>query len=183
MELHADERAGPRLRDDPLRPAQSHAASRRRTSARSRTLAERHDIGPAEARNAALAQAHRAPRERGRGPSRRRPPRSTRARAAARGRCRARPPGGEPFPERRRPGRARAARPSRPAPSRRPAARRGRPADVVDELGAEPPQRELDRAHVAGAVPADRDLHTRPLVDGSPAVSRERRRAAHVRPP
>ena len=44
--------------------------------------------------------------------------------------------------------------------------------DVVDELGAEPVERERDRAHVAGAVLADRDLHSRPFVDGSPSPSR-----------
>ena len=43
--------------------------------------------------------------------------------------------------------------------------------DVVDELGAEPLEGDLDRAHVAGSVVADRDLHSRPFVDGSPAPS------------
>ena len=40
--------------------------------------------------------------------------------------------------------------------------------DVVDELGTEPAQRDLDRADVPGAVVADRDLHSRPFVDGIP---------------
>ena len=40
--------------------------------------------------------------------------------------------------------------------------------DVVDELGAEPAQRDLDRADVPGAVVADGDLHSMPFVDGMP---------------
>ena len=55
--------------------------------------------------------------------------------------------------------------------------------DVVDDPRAEALERELDRADVAGAVLADRDLHSRPFVDGSPAPSRAPRRAAHGRPP
>ena len=43
--------------------------------------------------------------------------------------------------------------------------------DVVDELGAEPAQRDLDRADVPGAVVADGDLHSSPFVDGMPADS------------
>ena len=43
--------------------------------------------------------------------------------------------------------------------------------DVVDELGAEPAQRDLDRADVPGAVVADGDLHSIPFVDGMPADS------------
>ena len=44
--------------------------------------------------------------------------------------------------------------------------------DVGSQLGAETAERDLDRAHVAGAVLADRDSHNRPFVDGSPAPSR-----------
>ena len=43
--------------------------------------------------------------------------------------------------------------------------------DVVDELGAEPAQRDLDRADVPGAVVADGDLHSSPFVDGMPVDS------------
>ena len=43
---------------------------------------------------------------------------------------------------------------------------------VVDHLGAEPAEGDLDRAHVAGSVIADRDPHSRPFVDGSPLPSR-----------
>ena len=42
--------------------------------------------------------------------------------------------------------------------------------DVVDELGAEAAQRDLDRADVPGAVVADGDLHRIPFVDGMPAT-------------
>ncbi len=42
---------------------------------------------------------------------------------------------------------------------------------VVDELGAEPSQRDLDRADVPRAVVADADLHSFPFVDGIPLDS------------
>src|SRR4051812_21290365 len=44
-------------------------------------------------------------------------------------------------------------------------------ADVVGQHCPEPRERKGDRAHVAGAVFADRDVHRRPFVDGSPALS------------
>ena len=56
--------------------------------------------------------------------------------------------------------------------------------DVVDELGAEAAQRDLDRADVPGAVVADGDLHSRPFVDGMPDDScAQRGLAARGRPP
>src|SRR5258708_3048335 len=42
-------------------------------------------------------------------------------------------------------------------------------ADVGGDLGAEPAERDLHGAHVAGAVAADRDVHRIPFVDGMPA--------------
>ena len=57
--------------------------------------------------------------------------------------------------------RARAALPSPTRPSRRPAAPRGRRRrDVVGDARAEAPERERDRADVAGAVVADGDVHS-----------------------
>src|ERR1044071_310837 len=46
-----------------------------------------------------------------------------------------------------------------------------RPTRVVHDLRAEAAEGDLDRAHVAGAVPADRDVHRSPFVDGRPAPS------------
>ncbi len=47
--------------------------------------------------------------------------------------------------------------------------------DVVDDLGTEPAERELHRAHVARSVTADCDVHRTPLVDGSsPALASNR---------
>ena len=37
---------------------------------------------------------------------------------------------------------------------------------IVGQVGAEAAQRELDRAHVAGAVARDRDVHRIPFVEG-----------------
>src|SRR4051794_30506298 len=42
---------------------------------------------------------------------------------------------------------------------------------VLDELAAEPLERERDRADVARAVAAERDVHRSPFVDGSPSDS------------
>src|SRR4051794_13360664 len=42
---------------------------------------------------------------------------------------------------------------------------------VVGEAGAEPRERDLDRAGVAGAVVADRDVQSNPFVDGIPSLS------------
>ena len=56
--------------------------------------------------------------------------------------------------------------------------------DVVDELGAEPAHRDLDRADVPGAVVADGDLHSFPFVDGIPArLDPQRGLAARARLP
>src|SRR5207244_526044 len=43
--------------------------------------------------------------------------------------------------------------------------------DVVDPLAAEPLEGQLDRAHIPGAVLADREPHNVPLVDGRPDPS------------
>ena len=43
--------------------------------------------------------------------------------------------------------------------------------DIVDELGAEPPKRDLDRPDVPGAVVAHGDPHRLPFVDGIPLDS------------
>src|SRR5262245_14882840 len=44
--------------------------------------------------------------------------------------------------------------------------------DVVCDLGAEPAERDLDRAHIARPVSADRGVHIVPLVDGTPSPER-----------
>src|SRR5262245_34944997 len=47
-----------------------------------------------------------------------------------------------------------------------------RAGDVVREARTEPRERDLDRTCVAGAVVADRDSHTTPFVEGMPSLSR-----------
>src|SRR4051794_38724747 len=54
-------------------------------------------------------------------------------------------------------------------------------ADVVGDRRAEPAERDLDGAHVPGAVAADRDVHRRPFVDGTP-VPEVATAAASARP-
>ena len=56
--------------------------------------------------------------------------------------------------------------------------------DVAGDRRAEPAEGDLDGADVAGAVAADRDVHSRPFVDGSAgARARDRGARARGRPP
>ena len=145
-----------------LPTSRSRTASRPRTSARSRT--PRRPARPPPSRCAGRAPRAGAPRGPGRcrGRRRRRPPRTRRARAAGRGRCRA--PAGPPStrsrsasssPRSRRPVHRARAEPTPGSTARSALATSSR-----DSVGAEPRERERDRADVAGAVVADRDVHS-----------------------
>ncbi len=191
MELDAEEAARLRDRDDALGRATVAPASPRRTSARSSRPRRR--ARPAPSRCAARGPRGAGRARPGRSPSPATPPSSSDSSSAS-WRPRQMPSvgaaAGDPLAERLvEPALAqpvhRACR-----PSRRPAARRGRrrqrrPGSVVARRSA--PSRSNasdDRAHVPGAVLADRDVHTRPFVDGMPRRSRAgRRRAARGRPP
>src|SRR5579862_3328279 len=170
MELHADERAQPRLGDEALRPGRGRGC-RGGIRVREVERAAIVDLGPAHPRHASLADPLCAAEEQAEAwdaPVLLRPlERELQAEADSENRTTV----VEALSQR-------LVVTARAEPVHRGAGaadarqhREVRAADVVREARAQPRERQRDRAQVAGAVLADGDVHSTPFVDGNPALS------------